>query len=175
MPRMGKIGPYAAGSHRKPIGRPRKFKEAGRRVTVTLPESSLRLLALVNPDRSLAITRVATYAAQMHDKPDPVVEIVEVMKHTGLIMIGPCSALRAIPFLRLGEVEPGRFILALDPGYDSSQLELALRDLLEDMPEEERHEKPLIEKLLTQISGLRRARSLNMTEVVLVDLSTEAT
>lgn len=70
---------------RTALGRPRKFAETSRPVTVTLPQTALDRLAMVHPDRGLAIAKAADIAAgvacQAH-----AVELAEIEKGTGIIM-----------------------------------------------------------------------------------------
>ncbi len=152
-------------------GRPRKFKEASRPVTVTLSESALKQLEIINPDRALAIAKAAAMATRAHADSKHLVEIVEVLKGTGLIIIGPSRALRQIPFLHLVEVAPARYLLALTRGNDSAALEIALHDLLDDLPKDEHNERLLIEQLLAQIRRLRKSRRVSMAEILFVDLA----
>jgi hypothetical protein len=161
----------AAKASRKGIGgRPRKFTEASHPVTVTLPESALRQLNQINPDRALAIAKAAAVVTLANHPREDLVEIAEVAKKTGLIIIGPSQALRRITFLHLVEVAPARFLLALDRGLDNSRLELALADLLEDLPEEDNAERNLLEQLLELISRIRRTKTVTMAEILFVHL-----
>ena len=155
---------------KNPGGRPPKFDEPSRPVTLTLPESVLDGLSAIDPDRSQAIVKLAR--AAMGQGPDgrPPVEIVEMVKSTGLLVIGPCQALRRIPFLHLIEVAPGRFLLALARGNDFKALEIALRDVLEDIPDHDKREKELVQLLLSNISTLRKSERVTMAEILFVNL-----
>ena len=57
-------------------GRPAKFAEPSRPITVTLPERVLNLLAAVDPDRAKAITRLVDALATPRGKfPQPVATV----------------------------------------------------------------------------------------------------
>jgi hypothetical protein len=155
-------------------GRPPKFSEASRPITLTLPESTLRELQLVHSDRSHAIVKLAKKASRGNGTKPPLVEIVKMGANLGLIIIGKSKVLRHIPFLHLVEVAPARYLLALDSGNDFHKLEIAINDLLEDVPKQERGERALIKQLLKHIRRVRRAHRVRMAEILLVRLGTKA-
>ena len=86
-----------------------------------------------------------------------------------LVIVGPSKALQKIPFLRLVEVAPTRYLLAVDKGYNFHSLEIAITDALEDKPDEKR-EHELMTQLLDHIKGLRRSRRVSMAEILVVKL-----
>src|SRR5215813_253062 len=90
-------------------GRPPKFHEPRRPVTVTLPESTLARLASINADRARAIVKV-TDAAMPEGAKQEGVRVVEVSPGLGVIIVGPSQMLRKIQWLRLVEVAPTRFL-----------------------------------------------------------------
>ncbi len=135
---------------------------------MTLPESTLRELRYIDPDRGRAIVKLAKSAMRTDGSARPAVEVVDMAAHTGLIVIGPSDALRRIPFLHLVEVAPARYLLALNPGNDFKTLEIAIRDVLDDVPEEDQRERDLIARLLEQIRGLRKSDRVSMAEILFV-------
>jgi hypothetical protein len=57
---------------------------------VTLPERTLRLLAAVDQDRARAVVKVTDAALAPTDTPESrVVDVVEVMRGVGIILVGP--------------------------------------------------------------------------------------
>jgi hypothetical protein len=100
----------------------------------------------------------------------PLVEIVEMAANTGLVVIGSSVALRRIPFLHLVEVAPTRYLLALDRGHDFKSLEIAISDVLDDVPEDQKRERDLIVQLLEHIKGLRRTERVRMAQILFVTL-----
>ena len=153
-------------------GRPPKFCEASRPITLTLPESTLRDLQLVHPDRGHAIVKLAKKASGGNGSKLPLVELVKMGADFGLIIVGPSKVLSQIPFLHLVEVAPMRYLLALDLGNDFHTLEIAIDDLLDEVPKQEREERELITQLLKHIKGVRKAKRVRMAEILLIKFGT---
>jgi hypothetical protein len=151
-------------------GRPAKFDEPSRPVTVTLPERTLRDLESIGPDRGHAIVRLVD-AAVSKDGARRRVELTKTGSHTGLIVVGPSQGLAKIPFLHLVEIQPGRHLLALESGNDFHTLEIAVRDILEDTPSEESEERGLLKELLDHIQILRKSARVSMAEILFVRLA----
>lgn len=150
-------------------GRPPKFKEARRPVTVTLPESTLARLATIDPDRARAIVK-ASHAAMPGDvKERKPVELIEVMPGLGIIMVGPSRYLQTIKWLRLIELAPLRFLVTIPTGTAVDSLELELVDLLQSVKPDEEWEKSLLEDLRDLMRNLRLERKLRKAELLFVD------
>ena len=148
-------------------GRPPKFNEPRRPITVTLPESTLSALRQISPDRSRAIVELAKKEPSSELRPGPWVEVVEIAKDVGLGIVGPSEALRRIPFLRLIEIASARYMLAVNHGHNFHSLEVALTDLIEDKTLAER-EFQLMRQLLDRIKGLRKALRVATGEILFV-------
>jgi hypothetical protein len=151
-----------------PGGRPPKFPEPSRPVTLTLPESTLAELQEINPDRSHAIVQLTKRLRATEDK-TPLVEIVEMAKDTGLVVTGPSKTLQKFTFLRLVEVAPSRFLLAFEQGHDFHNLEIAILDALED--ERIERERKLLTELLNHVKGLRKSKRVSMAEILVIKLN----
>lgn len=151
-------------------GRPRKFEEPSKVVTLTLPESTLRDLGQLNPDRACAIVQAVRHATNAKTAVAPDVDVVEMVPGTGLIVVGASRLLKRIPFLHLVEIAPGRFLLAMEPGHDFRRLEVAIRDLFEDVRGMEPREQRLLEQLLDRIRTERRSERVRMAEILFVRL-----
>ena len=151
-------------------GRPPKYHGASRPVTITLPESTLEHLRYIDTDRGQAIVKLAEAAVTARRPETPPVEIVEMAEKTGLIVVGPCEALRRIPFVHLVEVTPARYLIALESGHDYRALELAIRDLHEENSAAKSGEGELISLLLENVRRLRKAARVTMAEILLVRL-----
>jgi hypothetical protein len=149
-------------------GRPPKFREPRRPVTVTLPERTLRLLAAVDKDRARAVVKV-TDAALAPTPQSQLVDVVEVMRGVGIILVGPSRCLRQIPWLRLVEVAPSRFLLSIPSGTPVDSLEIALHDLLETVPLADARERAILERLHALMRTLRRGRNVSKAEMLFVD------
>lgn len=149
-------------------GRPPKFAEPSRAITLTLPESTLRELEHIDLDRGHAIVKLTKKVLRSDNGAQPLVEIVEMAADTGLVVIGPSRALRQISFLHLIEVAPARYLLALDPGHDFRTLEIAISDVLDDLPEGETRERELVVQLLEHIRRLRKTERVSMAKILFV-------
>src|SRR4051794_29904170 len=132
-------------------GRPPKYAGPSRPITVTLPESTLEGLRHIHADRGQAIVKLTEAAMRSSPISQSQVEVVQMADNTGLLVVGPSKVLRRISFLHLVEVAPARFLLAMDPGNDYRALEIALRDVLEEVAKDDARERELVEQLLAQI------------------------
>ena len=138
---------------------------------MTLPERTLRLLAAVDKDRARAVVKVTDAALAPTDAPQSqLVDVVEVMPGVGIILVGPSRCLRQIPWLRLVEVAPGRFLLSIPSGTPVESLEIALHDLLETIPPDDARERAILERLHALMRKLRRGQSVSKAEMLFVDM-----
>ena len=153
---------------RRAGGRPRKFNEVSRPITVTLPERTLRLLAMVDADRAKAIAHAAELA--VGDNPPKPVEVVEVEKGKALIIIADCPCLKELTWLRLLKVAPGRQLLCLPSGTPIETLEVALVDLLDRRTEISEFERTMIGELRECLASHRRNRRTSKGELIFIDL-----
>jgi hypothetical protein len=151
-------------------GRPPKFNEASRPITVTLPERVLRNLAAVNPDRAKAITRLADSELGGAGSARNLVDLVEVAPGKAVILVAYSAYLATIPWLRLVEVAPARYLLSVVSGTSIERLEVAIGDLLESVPESDRDQRELLEALRQTIRTPRRNQRLVKEEILFVDL-----
>ena len=125
-------------------GRPPKFDEPCRPVTVTLPERTLEGLAAVDRDRARAIVTLVDSVLRQDGS---AVEVVEVAPGAAIILVPPSRSLLQIPWLKLAEVKPGRYLLTIAPGTAIATLEVAILDLLEGLAPDENHERRILEEL----------------------------
>ncbi len=151
-------------------GRPPKFREPRRPVTMTLPERILDRLSQIDKDRSRAVvkvTEVVSMAGNEHLKP---VELVEISPGKSLIVVGPCQILRAVPWVKLIEIAPARYLVTIPSGTAIEVLEVALCDLSHnpDLKENE-WEGTVLHELLNLIGHQRRARRLSKEEILIAD------
>lgn len=156
--------------HESKAGRPPKFREACRPVTVTLPDRVLRLLEAVDPDRARAIVKCVE--SVVGDSPARLskVDLVEVVPGQALIVVGPSRLLRQIEWLRLVEVAPGRCVLVIPTGMTVETLEVAIQDLLDDADPTECDERELLDQLRQLIRQQRRSKTVSKGELVFVAL-----
>jgi len=149
-------------------GRPRKFKEASKPITITLPLRTLDQLDAIGPDRARAIAKLADSACGTGPGAGRQVDTVEVFSGKSLILVGPSRYLKQIKFLHLAEITPTRFLLAIPSGTALESLELAIADLLENIGEDEPSERKLLTELLHVLKTLRRNNRYFKAEMIFV-------
>jgi hypothetical protein len=149
-------------------GRPRKFAEPSGPITVTLPERTLQQLAAVDKDRAVAIVKATDAVAHDGKEVDERVKLVQVEPGTSVIVVGPSSHLRKIPFLKLVEIAPSRYLLAIPTGTPTETLEIAIMDQIDSLGDEEHYERIFLNELRNQIRALRHAKRMSKHEIILV-------
>jgi hypothetical protein len=154
-------------------GRPPKFREARRPITVTLPDRILLKLNTVNPDRAKAIVKCVEAVIGESDQPLKRVEMIEVLPGKALIVVGPCRSLARIDWLRLVEIAPARYLLVLPSGMPVENLELEILDLLHNLDSRDTAEYTLLKELCSVISHQRRQKTVSKAELVFVDIDTK--
>ena len=148
-------------------GRPPKFDEPRRPVTVTLPERTLARLAAVDDDRATAIVKLVDSALPRSNGRSPI-DVVEVAPGAAIILVGPSRSLRKIPWLKLAELSPGRHLLTVVPGTPIESLEIAILDLLEKLPPNEHYERKILDELRQLIGSKRREQNISKFEMLYV-------
>ncbi|MGH7898552.1 MAG: hypothetical protein ACREQQ_11405 [Candidatus Binatia bacterium] len=152
-------------------GRPPKFDEPRRPVTVTLPDRTLSRLAAVDTDRARAIVKLVDSALPAEDENEEntkLVEVVEVASGAAIILVAPSRCLREIPWLKLAEVTPGRHLLTIVPGTAIESLEVSILDLLEALPPTDDYERTILEELARLIGASRRQQTISKFEMLYV-------
>lgn len=152
-------------------GRPPKFSEVRRPITVTLPERILKLLERVSPDRAKALVKCveATVGTRETDK-EPV-ELIEVLPGKALIIVNSNRSLSRIDWLRLVEIAPARYLLVLPPGMPIERLEVEIQDLLESFSPGDETESTLLGRLQKMLTLHRRQKVISKGELLLVDVA----
>jgi hypothetical protein len=152
---------------KSPVGRPPKFAEPAKPVTVTLPERILKKLQLINTDRGLAITKLVD-SFLPEDLQHPPLEIVEVCDGQGLIVVSFSEALSRIPGLQLIRISPDRYIISIQSGTAVDSLELALLDLIDHMSVSEITDLVILKKLREMLKKIRRKQGVTKAEILFV-------
>ena len=147
-------------------GRPPKFREQRRPITVTLPERILAKLEGVNADRARAIVKCVEAVTSKESPLAKPVELVQVLPGKALVVVGPSRSLAKIPWLRLIEVSPLRHILVFPSGMPVDSMELELLDLIESLDPRLEDELVMLRELRKIISYQRRANSISKGEIV---------
>jgi hypothetical protein len=154
-----------ASSSRAGAGRPPKFNEVRRPVTVTLPQRILDLLGQVDADRARAIAKV-TEAAVGRDRPENrQVELVEIAPGRCVVVVSQSEYLRRIPWLKLVEISPARNLLIIPSGTPIETLEVSLLDLIEDAAPDFQ-EVAMLKQLRVTLSRLRREGRVTKGEII---------
>jgi hypothetical protein len=109
-------------------GRPRKFVEASRAVTLTLPESVLAALSAIDHDLSRAVVRVTQ--PEVAKRPHPPAEVT-MFGRRGVIVIHPSRTLEEQTGIMLVPLSDGRALISFDDSMTAAGLELLIQDALE--------------------------------------------
>ncbi len=153
---------------RKSGGRPAKFTEPSRPITVTLPVRILEKLKYVDEDRAIALTKAVEAATDEAEAPLMQVELTEMGAGNNLLLVPPNRSLRHIPWLKLIEVTPTRYLLTVTSGTSLEKLELALIDLIEEVRNSLPRELPMLETLREKFGEMRRKGTIQKTEILVV-------
>jgi hypothetical protein len=156
---------------RKTSGRPPKFEEARRPITVTLPERVLQQLAALHADRARAIVKATTLAIGFEKEERPLVDVVEVRPREALIIVGPSKRLQEVEWLRLVEIAPARHLLVIPSGTAIEQLEVAVDDLIDRLLPTEKYERELLTELYRILRQRRRQQDVSKAEILLVRIA----
>ena len=152
-------------------GRPPKFRETCRPITVTLPNRILESLERVNPDRAKALVKCIEASIGTGLCNGKSVELVEVLPGKALIVVHSNRSLSRIEWLRLVEMAPARYLLVLPPGMPIERLEVEMRDLMENLDENDQEEHLLLAELQKLLVQQRRQKTLSKGELLLVDMT----
>lgn len=151
-------------------GRPPKFSGPSRPVTVTLPIRTLDQLRSIDDDRAKAIVKAVDAIAGSDTDASRQTEVIEVAPGTGLVLVPPNRSLRAIPWLKMIEIAPARYLLAIVPGTPIEKLEVALVDLIEDAKRSTPQDISMLEMLKGRIRSLRRGKKFSTAEILFVSI-----
>lgn len=153
---------------KKSAGRPPKFSEPSRPITVTLPERVLKKLQLIDSDRGLAITRSVDALVSDASLQRPPLEIVQICDGQGLIVIGYSKVLSRMPGVQLVEISPLRYLISMQPGGSVDSFELALIDLIDHIPASEDSEVAMLLELREILKRIRQTQGVTKAEILLV-------
>lgn len=149
-------------------GRPPKFREPSGPVTVTLPTRTLAKLKRIDDDRAKAIVKAVDTVVGSDTGSLIEAELIEMAPGTALVIVPPNQSLRSIPWLKMIEVAPMRYLLAITPGTPIEKLEISLVDLIEDAKKSAAEDLPLLESLTEKIRRLRRGKNFSVAEILFV-------
>ena len=149
-------------------GRPPKFLEKRRPVTVTLPERILGKLERISVDRAKAIVKCVESVMGADNRSVKPLELVKVLPGKALIIVGPCKTLSGIRWLSMVEISPSRFLLVLPSGMSMEAMELAILDLVENQDPADEAELAVLNELRVLLRHQRRKNAISKGELVFV-------
>lgn len=126
---LATASPALSGLLRRRRGRPRKFAEPTRVVSLTLPESLIASLSNVHADLGMAVASLVRRDAIA--APRPSAELV-VFGRRAVISVRPTAALERRLGVELVPLADGRALIALETPVTLAELELRIADTLED-------------------------------------------
>ncbi|MBN1237365.1 MAG: hypothetical protein JXB36_02635 [Gammaproteobacteria bacterium] len=151
-------------------GRPPKFNEPSGPVTVTLPKRTLDQLRRIDEDRAKAIVKLVDAFVESGTRDGPKVEIIEMAPGTGIVLIPPNRSLRSLPWVRMIEVAPTRYLLAIVPDAPVEKIEVALLDLIDDARGTAPEDVPVLELLVEKLRELRRGKKISLAQILFVSV-----
>lgn len=150
-------------------GRPAKFDEPSRPVTVTLPLRILDRLAEIDGDRAQAIVKaVDAVLGGSRDEPAPSVRELPISDEESLVAVADSRFLRRIPWLTLIEVAPGQHLLSLKDDVPVEKLEVTLGDLLDSPGDATEAELHVLRQLRDVLRTPRRNRAVRPEAILII-------
>jgi hypothetical protein len=152
-------------------GRPRKFAQPSRAVTLTLPEQVIETLEQIDPDLSLAVVRLAQ--ADVAKRPHPPAELVSFGRRA-VIAVNPTKTLEQRTGVVLVPLADGRALISFDESMTPARLELTIQDSLDehDLPE---HDGEVFESIRNVLREARRSASVDLRQQHIIVLEFGAT
>jgi hypothetical protein len=151
-------------------GRPPKFGRRGQVIAVTLPEEVVRGLRKLHEDLGWAIVTLfekSPKALALTRRPHDDAELVTVGGRRSLIVVNK-TLFNGLPGVSIMPLHGDRAFLALAPGRDMSDLELAVIDRLA-APTLEARERQALMSLRTLLRKSRKDRNLRIeTRAIIV-------
>lgn len=156
-------------THYSKGGRPAKFDEPSRVVTMTLPERTLDRLSMIDSDRAKAIVKTTDAICPLNDPntTDPIRELT-IDKDRSLISVPNCRQLHSIPWLTLIEISPGYHLLSLQSGIPIEKLEVTIGDLIEDKSDATETERNILRSLLQHLRVPRKNHAVQKEEILII-------
>ena len=128
----------------------------------------LKLLSAVDSDRAKAITKLADSSLTPGRRPLKPVATVNVGEGKALILVSYSERLKRIPWLRLIEVAPARHLISIRSGTSVESLEVAMNDLLDDLPRGPSMDREILETLMPIIRSSRRRETTVKEEILFI-------
>jgi hypothetical protein len=113
-------------------GRPRKFQEPSKAITLTLPHAVLAALRRVDPDPSRAVVSLAQPELKKNAKANDNTAEIARFGRSAIILVNPRRALEKHTGISLVPLPGGRALISFDQSMTVANLELALREAIEE-------------------------------------------
>jgi hypothetical protein len=110
-------------------GRPRKFLGPSSAVTLTLPKEVIATLKSIDTDLSRAVVRLTQ--PEVAKRPHPSAELA-LFGRKAVIVVNPTPTLEDRTGISLVPLPDGRALISFDRAQTIAQLELAIRDAVDD-------------------------------------------
>lgn len=143
---------------RRPRGRPRKFAEPTRVVSLTLPESAIDHLAQTHADLGRAVVNLIDRSRSSRTR--PAAELVVFGNHA-VISVRPTASLEQRAGVELVPLPDGRALLSFDAPQTVADLELSIRDALDD-PSLGRDDRAVFDSLRDILRDARQAPDVSL-------------
>lgn len=143
---------------RRGRGRPKKFDEPARVVSLTLPETVIAHLSALHSDLGRAVVALAGKKAKADAR--PAAELVVFGKHA-VISIRPTATLERRTGVQLVPMPDGRALISFEAPRTIADLELSISDALDDptLPAEDR---AIFESIRDILRDARRAKDVSL-------------
>jgi hypothetical protein len=137
-------------------------------VTITLPEDVLARLATVDADLGRAIVTLAERKRTPQTRATRPAEVAAYGNHA-VIVVNPAKALRRLPGVQLVPLGNGRALISLEPRYSVAQLELDVRDAV-DQADIKSPERVTLQAISTILRQARRSRQVSVEQRTIIVL-----
>jgi hypothetical protein len=145
---------------RRGRGRPKKFSEPSRSVTLTLPESALTALSAIHADISQAIVRLV--GRQGGNGRRKAADLI-VFGRRAVITIRPTRSLELRAGVQLVPLPDGRALISYDAPTSLAALQLSLADALEDRTLD-KEDRAVYESLSDILRDARRSAEVTVNQ-----------
>ncbi len=152
-------------------GRPRKYGRSSRAVTVTLPDDVLDRLSAVDVDLGHAIVTVVERHAPTPPRALRPAELASYGNHA-VIVVTPVKALKRLSGVQLVPIGHGRALISLEHPRSIPQLELDIRDAVEQN-EFDTLERQTLEAIADILRQARSSRGIALEERTIIVLESK--
>jgi hypothetical protein len=164
---LAAVAPSVGAALRRPRGRPRKFDEPTRVVTLTLPESVIDGLSRIHADLGRAVVGLVD---KRNATARPAAELV-VFGSRAVISVRPSASLERRLGIELVPLPDGRALISFDTPQSVADLELRLHDTLEE-PDLGGDDRRVFEAIRDILRDARRSKDVSLVRRNIIVLET---